>query len=220
MNRSVSLVSFAACVLGPCALLDSCVSTAQSVAEPTASFEVVSVKPAPNFSLGQRIGVQIFESGRVTANYMTVKALLAYAYNVRDYQILGEPDWASSIRYDIAAKAGGDGRAPEDKVREMIQNLLAERFQVRITRQPRDMAIYELVVAKGGAKIKKSDPEVTSMATLELGRMTGKKMGMDRLARALTTIVGRPVIDRTGLEGEYDFSLQSPDIGVLMGAST
>src|SRR5262249_21927168 len=93
--------------------------------------------------------------GRFTASGMTLTALIAYAYRIRDFQIVGGPNWAGSDRFDIEAKAESDSpsKLPPDQLALMMQRLLAERFQLRMHRETKEMPVYELTVAKGGSKL-------------------------------------------------------------------
>lgn len=119
---------------------------------PRAEFEVASIKPNP--AGDNRVSIQMAPGGRWIANNVTIKMLIQQAYNVKDFQITGAPAWLSSERFDINAKAEG-ASAPE-QIRPMLQSLLADRFQLKIQRDSREMPVYALVVGKNGSKLQPS----------------------------------------------------------------
>jgi uncharacterized protein (TIGR03435 family) len=111
-------------------------------------------------------------------------------------------------RYDIHANVPTN--APKGHIPEMLQNLLADRFQLKLHWETREESGYTLTVAKGGPKLKRSatnaplrpsDPTAsfTSTGHIELPRST-----MTRFASLLRGLMGQPVVDNTGLQGEYD----------------
>jgi uncharacterized protein (TIGR03435 family) len=154
---------------------------------------------------------------------------LQSAYAVKDIQIVG-PEWLASARFDIAAKvpAGAARQIPE-----MLQSLLANRFQMRIHRDTREFPVYALVVARNGLQMQEAPAgdtgdqpgavNVTASGTqggvsVNLGkgssftfgnnRFEGKKLTMANIAGTFTRFLDRPVIDVTGLTGRYDFTLE------------
>jgi uncharacterized protein (TIGR03435 family) len=144
----------------------------------------------------------------------TVSRLLMEAYGVLDYQILGAPDWARSLdaHYTIVAKVEGDAEPSRALVKEMLQTLLAERFQLRLHRETQPRQILALVVGKDGVKMKESSPEAASGVRYKSGDMTGSKLNMAYLAVFLSIQMKQPVVDKTELKGLYDFTLRwTPD---------
>jgi bla regulator protein blaR1 len=92
----------------------------------------------------------------------------------------------------------------------MLQTLLADRFQLRIHREVKDMPVYALVTAKGGSKLKPPDPSKMGMRTLagaEGIHITAWQGSMGKLADQLSVTAERPVLDKTGLPGNYAFTL-------------
>lgn len=130
------------------------------------SFEVASVKKAPPLDVAAiasgkaHIGMSV-DGARVDIGGMPLLQLICIAYKVRPYQVAGNPDWMSAgmnaDRFDIVAKLP-DG-ANKDQVPEMLQTLLAERFQLKLHRDKRDTSVYALVVGKGGPKLKEAPPD-------------------------------------------------------------
>ncbi|HEY4362137.1 MAG TPA: TIGR03435 family protein [Bryobacteraceae bacterium] len=178
------------------------------------SFEVASIKksppPDPNRSIS---GFQVPGGGRFSTVNTPLRMMLTFAYDVQDYQIAGGPGWANSETYDITAKAAANATPPE--LRTMLQTLLRERFKVAVRRETREGPVYELVAAKGGAKIQ---ADTTSPRTFMMqrgrGRASAQKATMEMFTRSLGILVGRPVVDKTGLGSTYTFELSwTPEPG-------
>jgi uncharacterized protein (TIGR03435 family) len=128
------------------------------------AFEVAAIKPAPPLNLdraaiaaGQlpHIGINI-QGSRVDIGFLSLADLLTFAFNIKPSQLSG-PEWMKAERFDILAKMP-DG-ATREQVPEMVQALLAERFGLKTHREAREDAVYALVVAKGGHKLKESPPD-------------------------------------------------------------
>jgi uncharacterized protein (TIGR03435 family) len=137
--------------------------------------------------------------------------LLAGAFSLKLYQISG-PSWMDTERYDITARAP-DGTTTET-VRKMMQTLLIERFGMKIHREDQVRPVYVLEVAKGGFKLKPAedaDPASADRTRFSTnGHMEAKTLGS--LANMLSAFMDRPVLDRTGLTGLYNISLDvSPE---------
>ncbi len=190
------------------ALATLCLASGQSP-KPKA-FEVASIKP---MQLG---GVMMgFSSSgpRLTLEGYNDFNLIQEAFNLKRYQLARtaalEQDFDSW--YFISAKAEGAGTPTKAEFREMLQTLLAERFQLKYHRETREMPVYALVIAKGGPKLKESDPETPRKANHGVnGRyqnMDFTQATMDELADGIG--VDRPVINRTGLTGKYDFKVEA-----------
>ncbi len=208
--------------------------SSQTPSAPLPSFEVASIKP--NRSEALWISTR-FLPGRFTETGMTAKQLIALAYDVRDFQVSGGPSWISSDKYDIEAKEP-DSLADElpkllpDQRREklglMIQSLLADRFELKVSHGTKDLSVYALVVAKNGPKLQEAKPgdtypngikdadgrPVGQARIMQMGRgqLTGQGLPIASLVRVLSQQLGRTVVDQTGLKGNYDFTLQwTPD---------
>jgi uncharacterized protein (TIGR03435 family) len=195
-----------------------------------AEFEVASIKPsadAPPVGARVHVGVQI-DGAQVHCTYLSVRDYLRIAYQVKEYQITG-PDWLASQRFDIHAKLP-EG-AKREQFREMLQNLLADRFQVKLHRDSKEFPVYAVVVAKSGLKLKESplDPETEAGVnvsaeggaggttirfgrgayfTLADNRFEARKLTMAQLADSLGRFIERPVVDMTELKGTYDLTLE------------
>jgi uncharacterized protein (TIGR03435 family) len=190
-------------------------------------FEVASVKLAHQAPEQATIGVHV-DGARITCNFLNLKDYLRMAYRVKDYQIEG-PETISSERYDISATLPAG--ATRDQVPDMIKNLLADRFHVKLHHESKDFPVYALVLGKGPLKIKESPIEdgdakapinVTGGGSrdgvaINLGRgaffnfsdnkLEAKKLTMAQVAETLARFVDKPVVDMTGLNGTYDILL-------------
>ncbi len=163
--------------------------------------------------------------GGLTIQNGTLRGIIESAYDVRDFQITGGPGWIDSAHYDIYAKTAADdpqmqAAAPEGRIpqtRRRLQTLLAERFQLQIYRETKELPVFALVLGKNGSKLKEAGEGPASGGQgirAGCGAMTGTRTPMTVLALVLSRQLGRPVQDRTGLTGKYDFQLQwTPDNG-------
>ena len=142
-----------AAMVAPIAIgsLTAPVSRAQSTGG-RAQFEVASIKPSN--SADRRPLFDLQPGGRLTVANFTVKRLIQFAYDIKQFQIAGGPGWTESDRFDIAAKA--DGPTKPNQLQLMLQSLLAERFELVIGRDTKEMPVYALVVAKNGPKFKEA----------------------------------------------------------------
>lgn len=125
--------------------------------------------------------------------------------DLKDYQVSGGPAWITSDRFDIDAKAG-DAGAGEPQMRLMLQTLLAERFQLKIRQETKEFPVYDLVVAKGGPKIRALKPGDQSNCRRDNSEICGLRT-MPQLADFLTNAAGRPVFDKSEIQGDYDLLL-------------
>jgi len=176
------------------------------------AFEVASIKPGDPSNPRTVMGIQ---TGRFNAANATLKMLIDFAYDVRDNQIFGGPKWIDSDRFTIEAKPEGAATGPQ--IRLMMQSLLEERFKLALHRETKDGQVFQLVVAKGGSKLKEvPDAGQGGRRGLMMGRgqLNGTAAPMENLVAQLSQQLGRPMIDKTGLTGKYDFTLQwTPDPG-------
>ena len=228
------------------------------------AFEVASIKPAAPQPMGRVMVRMGGDAGRVDYANVSLKDVLARAYNVKRYQITG-PSWLDSERFDITAKVP-DG-VPKEQIPTMLQALLAERFRMTVRKESKDEPIYGLLVGKGGPKLKKSDdkdidppfgpdgpgrggnvavggpgpggksldgpgpggkagsdgpgrgpgdgkgPMLKGAIMMSMGgpggaaHMQFNKATMGQFADRLSDMLDRPVVDQTGIEGNYDIAL-------------
>jgi uncharacterized protein (TIGR03435 family) len=161
---------------------------------------------------------------------MTLKSYIVAAYNVKTYQVTGGPNWIDDSTYDVVAKLEMAGlpklpanltpnqraAAEEDRLHTALQGLLAERFQLKVHHESKDMPAYALIVVKGGFKLKEV-PETAGCGTSSKGNgtsinFTATCVDMTRFASYLARVTKQPVSDETHLQGSYSFSLEyTPD---------
>jgi uncharacterized protein (TIGR03435 family) len=213
------------------ALTIAAVSWAQTPAAKKLVFDVASIKlntaPQGTPSIGDQPG------GRFVASRVTLRRLIQFAYR-GNQDILRGPDWLDSDTWDVQAKAPEgtvtvrasplDATRP-DTLAFMVQSLLEDRFKLKSHQETRELPLYNLTVAKNGAKIKLSEDQTPPAAFvgvgagaagverggIRLGRrdFEAKAQPIELLAVALGALyVDRPVIDHTGLKGLYDLRLQ------------
>lgn len=178
------------------------------------AFEVASIKPTNTGD--NRVAIMMQPGGRFNATNVTVKMLMQNAYGVRDFQIVGGPGWIGSDRFDITAKLEGDGPLQPDSLRPALQGLLEDRFQLKLHRETREMQTYALLPGKNGPKLQKSADEKAPGPQIRMGRgqLSAKKVTMTILANQLAQQLGRSVVDKSVLTGEFDFELSwTPEIG-------
>jgi bla regulator protein BlaR1 len=178
---------------------------------PLPSFEVASLKP--NRSADSRSFFQILPSGRVAVANFTAKAIIEFAYGIKDDQLSGGPSWINSESYNIDAKIADFRGDPQDQqAKLMFQSLLTDRFNLRVSHDTKNLPLYELVVAKNGPKISKSTPSSRFGSRTLAGELRLNDLPMSALADALSLQVGRHVLDKTGRKGAFDITLHwTPD---------
>jgi uncharacterized protein (TIGR03435 family) len=191
---------------------------AQSPARP--EFAVASLKP--NASGNPGFTIRAMPAG-LNATNISLKRLIALAYSVTDYQIFGDLPWLESQRFNLEAKATALTALPQ--LRLMTQSLLDERFKLKFHRETRELSIYSLTLVKSGVKgpgltdaPNEPCPPPTAATALcgtvspGMGRIFGQRGRISQLADRLSTMLGRTVVDKTGLTGSYDIDLKfAPD---------
>jgi uncharacterized protein (TIGR03435 family) len=197
-------------------------------------FDVASVKP--NVSGDLRVSIQASPGGRFTAINAPLRALIRHAYQLQDFELAGGPKWIDSERFDIVAKAEGD--AAPARIRLMLRNVLADRFNLQLHTEMRDLPFYALLMARSGGRIgpdlRRTESDCSQSAILQEtlgitarpgppdpdatcaffgpgpgGSAKFRGVTVEALARFLAPAVRRPVFDRTGLTGYFDADLEA-----------
>jgi bla regulator protein blaR1 len=192
------------------------------------SFEVVSIKPNKSGSMMMRIR---FTSDGISVVGVPAHMLLREALNISDNQLVGEPGWMNSDRFDIEAKVAAEDvpKLKDLKPTErwaMLLPVFEDRFALKYHHETKDLTKYVLVVAKSGLKMKEATPGDTyanglktpsgaggaGMIRVDPGEMIGQAIPLVDLVRFLSFQFHSPVIDQTGLTGKYDINLKwTPD---------
>jgi uncharacterized protein (TIGR03435 family) len=174
---------------------------------PAQEFEVASIRPAKQDGNHDSDTYQ----GRWVAHNLTLKRLIAMAWEVDDGVVAGGPNWIDSDSYDINAKIPPEYlTTSRDLFPHMIQNLLADRFRLTIHRGPRQISGYALVQAKTGSKMASAKPSAIGSDFSSNGRyLKATSVTMEALAKRLSRNpdIGRVVVDKTGFTGTFDFEL-------------
>lgn len=190
------------------------------------SFEVATIKPMasggrvelPNGGFVIQGPSITWKGGTLTLRNYSLKRIIEEAWDVQDDQVQG-PAWLDSESFQIVAKAPPN--TTEEQARILCQSLLADRFGLVLHREQRELPVYALVRGKGNPKLKKgaagrddNEDAPTRAVTSKLseGRVYSPKASLSWLAETLTKRLGKPVIDETGIRGEFSISLDwTPD---------
>jgi uncharacterized protein (TIGR03435 family) len=217
----------------------------KSHAAPPPSFEVASIKVhTPDPSGRMFISTGGGDASRYAATNVTAKMLITFAYDLKNFQVLGGPNWIDSNRYDVDAKVQDDlvdeiRKLPRlqqiDRMRPMVRALLADRFKMSVTEGTKELPVFALVAAKGGAKLTESAPPPPRDPSAPPPRLAppgpdgppppapggfymfmnakreaivaGNSVPLSNLVNMLSQQLGREIIDQTGLKGTYTFKL-------------
>jgi uncharacterized protein (TIGR03435 family) len=192
---------------------------------PKFEYEVASIKP--DLSDHTSAGWMISPDGLTVTNF-SLAGLIENAYGIRKYQLSGAPDWLNSETYDVDAKMDAATAEALKKLnsedqnleqQQMLQTLLADRFKLKIHRETKEGPVYLLAIGKNGFKLQEARPGATYPNGAGPGSMSSSSnwlaetmmfqaMPISGLARNLEARLGRPVLDKTGLTGNYDFTLK------------
>jgi uncharacterized protein (TIGR03435 family) len=148
----------------------------------------------------------VFPSNRLTIRHTGLKSLICESFGAKCNNILGAPDWLDRQHYDLDAKVEGDARLTREQMRPLLQNLLEERFHLKVHHEQKLVAGYALVVAKEGSKLKANTgaPYMGMNAGFEV---KCQNSSVDAISMAAEYELKQPVIDKTGLTDKYDFDL-------------
>jgi len=182
-------------------------SAAQS---PARTFDAVSIKRNRTTDVASDTNTT---PGRLSLVNATMLSVVLRAFGVLRPQVVGAPDWLASERYDVLSVTGDGTALTDESRRAYLQNLLVERCGLTFHRETREVRVYSLVPSKTGHKlVTHAGPGEYSMRVQPAGdgrlRLRGTRGNIPRLVEILTGQLGELVLDRTGLSGEYDFTLE------------
>ena len=186
---------------------------------PLPVFAVASVRP--NKSATDHFNLRFTADG-VRVENASVLMIVRAAYgmfNSLDDKFLGMPGWASRERFDVTAKVDPEDVPKFEKLdfehrQQMVQALLIERFHLKAHQEMRVQAVFELGVEQGGSKLQASKFERAEEISMrrDAGEIVGQEAVISQLVSELSQVLGRTVVNRTGLPGRYDFQLRwTPD---------
>jgi uncharacterized protein (TIGR03435 family) len=184
----------------------------------TPGFEVATIKPSRPDVQGK--GFTMRGKEVLTIN-TSVNDLIVFAYEVHSRQIVGAPAWMDSERFDVTGQPDTPGRPNLKQFRLMVQKLLADRFQLTYHNDKKELSAYAITVAKSGPKLTKSEApgNLPSLGFPKLGLLPARNSTIAELAQAMQgAVLDRPVIDQTGIDGRWDFTLTwTPDPSQFAG---
>jgi len=181
-------------------------------------YAVATIKPSKSVD---RI-MLMFKPDGVSMTGVPLQMMLRSAFDVEDDRIVGAPEWVKSEHFDVEAKVDPADAPKLEKLKRnerfmMLQPLLEERFGLKFHHETRELPVYTLVVARGGPKLKQSAPDDPTEKGPKKGRMTmmnamgsidANGSSMENLSHILSSQLGRTVVDKTGLTGNYDYTLK------------
>jgi len=172
------------------------------------SFAVASVKPAPpqaDPSTGNWSHPGI---GRFSATHVSLSLLIRLAYGIDESQIANKPGWIETDLYDIDAEAEDGVSLTRDELKPRLQDLLRQRFHLVAHEETRFSRGYALIIGKDGPRLTPTRAEHFPgyRINLSAGQMRGANWSMPQLAKYLTPLAGFPVVDQTGIAGNYDIA--------------
>jgi uncharacterized protein (TIGR03435 family) len=169
-------------------------------------FEVASIKPVEVPPGPHAVALRI-DHGTARIDGATLRQIIVQAYLVQRVNVLGGPAWYDSDQYDVLAKAASPDASPE-QIRQMLRNLLTDRFKLAVHREIRNRTHYALVVGKDGPKFPsaKAD-ETTGLQQGQGGQLVFQRHPMATLVNTIANQIDAPVDDKTGLTGFFDYQL-------------
>lgn len=153
---------------------------------------------------------QTFPSNRLTMHYVQMISLICDAYSEIDCRnVVGGPPWlrTNEMHYDLSAKVEGNAMLTKEQMKPMLRTLLEERFHLKIHVEQRTVPGYALAIAKGGSKLRpnKGAPFLGIAGGFEL---KFQNVPAEYVGKWIGDEVKKPVVDKTGLTGMYDFDLK------------
>lgn len=202
-------------LLGLCLTLASVPAHPQTPTSPAPQldFEAASihmVAPLSEQELRQGLGNvpwSTFPGNRFTGHRITLEILISLAFGVDSKYIEGDPDWLGSQQYSMEAKVEGDKELTYEQMQPLFQHLLEERFHLVTHRVTKPTSGFVLIVAKGGPKLTPGKEGVTPHGQILPNGLQDYNVDMAHFAAILARPAGAPVVDKTGIQGNYDFNL-------------
>ena len=174
------------------------------------SFEVASIRTVDSHTvekLQQDASMSAYPTPHFFLHHVPLDFLIGVAYGIDEAYIQKDAGWMDSQLYDIDARVEGDQPLTQQEMRPLLQDLLAQRFHLTVHRTSKVVSGFELVVAKGGPKLKPAKDGEETHAQILLNRLDAQRASTNLLAGILMRPAGEPVVDKTGLTGSYDIRL-------------
>jgi uncharacterized protein (TIGR03435 family) len=189
-------------------LLHPTAGHAQEKSAPSASplFEDVLIQTRGTAQPNQAIHTGLHQNNELTQfTNFSLRGLVQYAYKLDESQVSGGPQWVTYDLFDVLTKTNVS--IPEAQYRLELQKLLADRFKLAVHPELKDLPVFELVVGKNGPKLKAAQEGGHSLSQKPAGRLEATRISIAQFAELLGRETGKPVVDKTGLTGFYDFTL-------------
>ena len=168
------------------------------------AFDAASIRKSPPFETGMPNGMRVDATHFITEQY-PIRTVIASAFDIELWELKGAPDWTASEGYDITATMPAG--TSNDDLRAMIRALLEERCKLVAHRDTKETSVYALVVAKGGPKLTATAQGTKYGVQRRTGHIETHRTSIANFLRTLGTAVDRPVLDRTGIHGQFDITL-------------
>jgi uncharacterized protein (TIGR03435 family) len=172
----------------------------------TDGFDVATVKPTdPPSQFPVYVGVHSdAEHGIFRCEFCNMESMLEFAYDVKAYQV-SAPSWFNQDMFRVEARMKPGVNNSE--LRRMMRRLLEERFQLKLNRSEEPVTIFEMTAAPRGPRLTPSDPATRATLSFGNGYLRARKTSMSGLAARLSSSLGVPVLDKTGIIGNFDIEL-------------
>jgi uncharacterized protein (TIGR03435 family) len=183
------------------------------------AFEVATIKPSKPDAQGKGITLR---GGRFATFNTSLNDLITFAYGVQAKQVIGQPAWVDTAKFDIDAKPDTPGTPNDRQLKVMLKKLLVERFQLKFHEDKKELSVYALVPGKTPAKLTQAAADAGALPGLffrGLGQLNVRNATMEDFCGLMqTAVLDRPVVDQTGLTGRWDFTLNwTPDESQFVG---
>jgi uncharacterized protein (TIGR03435 family) len=203
-------------------------SPANSVNPAPFAFDIVSIKPYKQTGDGVSMWMNSTPDGFSSRGFSLKRFLFNAFPIVMPDQLVGLPSWADSEYYEVVAKmdeqtAAAFKKLPRDQGRQvwrqMMQAMLADRFQLKFHKETRELPLYNLVIAKGGLKIQPTPEGKGNGYSMGPGKLSGNGIELDSLCFSLSNEVGRKIMNQTALTGRYTVDLNWQPDSMAAGSS-
>lgn len=211
--RTLCLLAWCGACTGNLLMAQSAPASSQAKPPAFASASIKAYKASGPYITNWKVTRNGFSATQTAENLIK----MAFGIPMLD-EVAGLPEWAHATPYVVAATIDAGTSAALQKlprqyqavtIHKMIQTLLTQRFQLKFHRETKQMAVFRLVVGQRGAKLKDSQSREAKFS-MHAGQLAGTGMGMSNLVESLSPVVGRVVLDKTGLKGKYDVTLTWP----------
>jgi uncharacterized protein (TIGR03435 family) len=199
-------------------LLNPALGRADTALGVAPKYTTVLIKPHPQETTTEfpkeKMMVSLINAN-LTATNVSAQTLLQLAYHIPETQVVGAPDWLGSAKFDINAKVD---KAADDELHklsedqrgaiagQMLQGLLADQFKLKVHQEARDLSVYEVTIADSGSKLQKGNER--GFMHMGTGELSSTGIPLSLLTAQLSMRLGRTVVDKTGLTGNYAFNLR------------